>query len=123
MSYVYESFCFQAERVDIYENNRHIKSIACQLSITANATDRDISFHIPQNDIIDNIYTHFTFDFQPDDIHIDRIQYGHRPENAQLTSTTIPIACNIHPHEHRIRFILIHPLRLIEFTGTITKTT
>lgn len=117
---LYESFIFQASSYEIYENGRCLKSEKCQITINAYASDYDISFYVQHNNEI-GIDKHFSIEFRSDDLLIDRIVYGRLPTNMYIGSNTLPIVCEIFTQKNVLRFAILSPLRLIEFTGTIQK--
>lgn len=117
---LYESFEFQSSSFEVYENGMCIDYGSCNTFIRAKVLNNTIKFSLLNNDSID-IDTSFSFQFYKDDLLNDRIQYGRLPVNFNIGNSTLPVVCNIFPNKNIIRFALLSPLRVIEFTGTIKK--
>ena len=121
---LHESFIFHAFSYEIYEDGLCVDSGVCQITINAHASDYDMSFYVQHNNEI-SIDKHFSIDFRSDDLLMDRIVYGRLPDNISnnmyVGSNTLPIVCEIFPQKNVLRFALLSPLRLIEFTGVIKE--
>lgn len=117
---LHEPFIFHAYNYEIYEKGKLLKSEKCNITINAFTSDYEISFFIQHNNEI-IINNKFSIEFRSDDLLIDRIQYGRLPQNMNIGSNTLPIVCEIFPQKNILRFAVLLPLRLIEFTGHLQK--
>ena len=57
------------------------------------------------------------FGIEHGDILEDRIQYGRIPNNFSWDDSTDPVVCNIFANKTCIRFVMMSPLRIVEFFG------
>lgn len=115
---LHKSFVFYATSYEIYGNGQCLKSGICQITIKACASKNDISFSIQNNNEI-NIDNHFSMEFRSDDLLMDRIVYGRLSDNTYVGSNSFPVVCEIFIQKNLLRFALLSPLRLIEFSGCI----
>ena len=57
------------------------------------------------------------FGVERGDILEDRIMYGRLPDSYSWQDPTDPLVCEIFANKTCIRFAMLSPLRIIEFTG------
>lgn len=54
------------------------------------------------------------------DVLEDRIMYGRLPDNLDWNDPNEPVVCEVFNTLTRVRFAMLRPLRIVEFTGQIT---
>lgn len=118
-----KSFIFEAKSFEEYQDGKCIKKGFCNTVIIAKIMNSECIGMVLQNDIPVKINNHFglpIFGVHRGDILQDRIQYGRVPDSFSWSDSNEPLVCNIFNDMKTIRFAMMSPLRIVEFTGRFT---
>lgn len=114
---LHQSFEFNANSYEIYENGHCIQRANCSTYIVVeHSLFIGMMFRLTNNPtyMVDN----FTIKTASDDLLEDRVQYGRlRFIDYFNGNSSKPIICNLFPQNGILRFATPNPLRIIEFSG------
>lgn len=121
MSSIYKKdFIFQAASYEEYQGGKKTASGTTSVKIYAKVLDPEtlgiaIQGYVPVS-INDNFGLPI-FGAYNGDILEDRVQYGRLPDRLSWNDPAEPIVCEIFDTMRCIRFAMLSPLRIVEFTG------
>lgn len=121
MSSIYKKdFIFQAASYEEYQGGKKTASGTTSVKIYAKVLDPEtlgiaILGYVPVS-INDNFGLPI-FGAYNGDILEDRVQYGRLPDRLSWNDPAEPIVCEIFDTMRCIRFAMLSPLRIVEFTG------
>ena len=119
-------FVFKATYYEEYQNGCCIRKGEIAVRITSKTVDNRAAFpykfamfHL-EGQLPMSIKRDFgipVYGIDRGDILEDRIQYGRLPDNLSWNDSSDPVVCNIFDNRTCIRFAMMSPLRIVEFTG------
>ena len=115
-----KDFIFQAESYEEYRGGKKTASGTTSAKIYAKVIDAEtigiaILGIVPLN--INESFGLPIFGAFNGDILEDRVQYGRLPDNLSWNDPAEPIVCEIFDTMRCIRFAMLSPIRIVEFTG------
>lgn len=121
MSSIYKkNFIFQASSYEEYQGGKKTASGTTSVRILAKVLDPETLGVILQGYVPVSINDNFglpIFGAYNGDILEDRVQYGRLPDRLSWNDPAEPIVCEIFDTMRCIRFAMLSPLRIVEFTG------
>jgi len=112
-------FVFRATRYEEYKEGICIGQQNVDIHIISKVINNCAMFHLEGNMSM-NMKRNFglpVFGVESGDILEDRIMYGRLPDSFSWQDPTDPLVCEIFASKTSIRFAMLSPLRIIEFTG------
>lgn len=112
-------FMFKATSYEEYQDGMCTGRGNLSVKVISKTMNNCAMFHI-EGALPMNIKRNFgipVFGVEHGDILEDRIQYGRIPNNMSMFDPSDPVVCNIFSNKTCIRFAMVNPLRIIEFTG------
>ena len=115
------NFIFQAVSYEEYQGGKKTATGSTSVKILAKVLDPEtlgivILGYVPVS-INDNFGLPIFGAYNGGDILEDRVQYGRLPERLSWNDPAEPVVCEIFNTMHCIRFAMLSPLRIVEFTG------
>ncbi len=121
-----EPFVFKATYYEEYQDGQCIGKGEIAVKVISKTVDNRTAFpykfamfHL-EGELPMSIKRNFgipVFGEEHGDILDDRIQYGRIPDNMSWNDSSDPVVCNIFDNRNCIRFAMMSPLRIVEFTG------
>ena len=122
MDFYRNSISFHTTHYEEWMNGQCIRSGCLEVEIVAESTPKDIRFYISNTDSLEiNDSSVFEFTDETNELVLDRIIYYHESNSPDSNE---PVECQLITAGEamsRIRFVLINPLRVIEFYGNIIE--
>ena len=116
------NFSFQATRYEEWMNDQCLRNGFFETEIVAESTTTDIRFYISEIGHLEiNDSSVFEFTDETNELALNRIIYYHE---AEFPEPNEPVECQLFRDGASIsciRFIMINPLRVVEFYGTVTE--
>lgn len=112
-------FVFKSTSYEEYQNGKCTASGNISVQIISKAVNDYAMFHL-EGDLPINIKRTFgipILGIEHGDILEDRIQYGRLPIDMSWDDPFDPVVCNIFATKTCIRFAMLNPLRIVEFSG------
>lgn len=115
-----KDFIFQAVSYEEYQGGRRTAGGATSVKIYAKVLEPEtlgiaIQGYVPVS--INDNYGLPIFGSQNGDVLEDRVQYGRLPNSLSWNDPDEPLVCEIFNSMQCIRFAMLSPLRIVEFTG------
>jgi len=111
-------FVFMATRYEEYRDGQRVGQGPVSIKIISKVINNCAMFHLEGN-LPTRIKQDFglpVFGIERGDILEDRIQYGRIPDSFSWNDPTDPVVCNIFSNMTCIRFAMMSPLRIVEFS-------
>ena len=112
-------FVFRATRYEEYNDGICIGQQNVDIQIVSKVINNCAMFHL-EGDMPMKIKRNFglpVFGVERGDILEDRIMYGRLPDSFSWQDPTDPLVCEIFANKTCIRFAMLSPLMIIEFSG------
>lgn len=112
-----KSFSFKASRFEVWHNQRCTRRGALSALIHGLMGIENITFNVLSSTPIDHDKT-FSMVAPEANEQEGLIEYGHVPSlGCHGVSPKRPVACQVYAQQGRIRFVMLSPLRYIDYHG------